>query len=360
MHLNSTQESLPALVFVHLGGNPAPTLSHMAYVAGQYFQEAQIFLITDRPETWQDFPGTVVPYASSQRSNRFSTFVKRHPELQGISGGYWLYTTERLFCLSTLQIFLSPDQPVIHLESDVYSMIDRNLFEKSLMNRPEGTWIPRYSADRGIGSIVFSTSVSQPIRDLDKLEELITENSHIDNDMDLLGMALNTNTFRELPTLLKQFKQSGEEINTPIIYDALALGQYLYGQDPLHTGGVRVSGYRNDESKFEFGTSQFALNFKDTPLGRVCIKSGDTEYQIANLHLHAKVTPDVISNSLGEWEKVITNANLGVEVRSQEIFPDLIHSKYISLPNRIRRARKVGYSTHLKRVFKYRLGRIMK
>lgn len=346
-------KQFPVLVFVHLGENPAPTLTHMAFVASQYFPEAPVLLITDMPERWQHFPGTIIPYSTSQRSLQFKTFVKKNPELEGISGGYWLYTTERLFCLDALKLYLSPDQPVIHLESDVYSTIDKNIFDTFLSQCESGTWVPRYSTIRGIGSTLFSTSMSKLSKDLKALEELISSNPRIDNDMDLLGEALNQRIFKELPTLTEDFKHCSPEFN--VLFDALAVGQYLFGQDPLHTDGIRVSGYRNPDSDFDFDNAEFTLDFAKNPLGRVAIKNGRKEFQMVTLHLHSKVTPDLVGKNLEYWKDVIKAANSGIKTYSELRIIDVIHSQKISISNRIRRARKVGYKIHSKRVIKHRL-----
>jgi len=347
---------LPAIVFVHLGKNPAPTLVRMAEVSKSYFQEADFILITDNPTDWPQFPGRVIAYSKEQRSTRFNEFSQRHPELEGISGGYWLYTTERVFCLSILANCLSPNQPIIHLESDVYSTMDIELFESFLSQSEIGTWVPRYSASRGIGSTIISTSMNRLTEDLLALEELITSTPRIDNDMDLLGEALNLGILKELPTTINNLEECGKKTN--VLFDALAVGQYIFGQDPLHTDGIRVSGYRNPESEFEFDDIEFFLDFSKSPLGRVAVKRRGQEFQIATLHLHSKVTPNVINRDLAYWLEVINAANSGVKTYSEYIYVDVIHSQKISILNRIRRARKVGYQVHAKRVFQYRLSRL--
>lgn len=347
--------TMPAIVFVHLGKNPAPTLVQMAKISRFYFQEAHFILITDRPSDWTQFPGQIVLYSKEQRSNRFKEFSQRHPELEGISGGYWLYTTERIFCLSILAGFLDPNQSVIHLESDVYSTIDVDIFDSFLSQYEIGTWVPRYSPSRGIGSTIISTSMHRLTEDLMVLEELISSNPRIDNDMDLLGMALNLGILKELPTLTRNLEELGTKPN--VLFDALALGQYIFGQDPLHTDGIRVSGYRNPESEFDFDSSEFFLDFNKNSLGRVAIQCSGREFQIATLHLHSKVTPNPVNQDLAYWEEAIKAVNSGVKTYSESRNVDVIHSQKISFPNRFRRARKVGYQLHAKRVIRYRLSR---
>lgn len=347
--------TLPAIVFVHLGKNPAPTLVQMAKISRSYFKEADFILITDHPSDWTQFPGRVIAYSKSQRSTSFKEFSQRHPELEGISGGYWLYTTERVFCLSILADYLDPKQPIIHLESDVYSTIDQELFDSFLSQSEIGSWVPRYSKSRGIGSTIISTSINRLTEDLIALEELITCTPRIDNDMDLLGAALNLGILNELPTTIKNLEGLGENSNA--LFDALAIGQFIFGQHPLHTGGIRESGYRNPESEFEFDDSEFFLDFSKTSLGRVAVKRRGREFQIATIHLHSKITPDSVKHDLAYWEGAINAANSGVKTYSESIYVDVIHSQKISILNRIRRARKVGYQVHAKRVFRYRLTR---
>jgi len=355
MNYSSVKTKIPALVFVHLGKNPAPTLVEMAKISRLYFPEADCYLVTDRASDWFEFPGKVLEYSKINRSTKFKDFSRRHPELEGISGGYWLYTTERIFCLSDLVKYLEPTQPVIHLESDVYSTIDLELFESYLSHLDIGTWVPRYSATRGIGSTIYSTSVSRLAQDLKALEDLISSNRRIDNDMDLLGAALNLGLLKELPTLMRDFENLRPE--SIVLFDALAVGQYIFGQDPLHTGGIRTSGYRNPDSEFDFDNCKFLVDFSKHPLGRVAAKCGGRKFEIATLHLHSKVTPSPIKQDTTYWEKAINAANQGVKTYSEIHYVDVIHMQPISLLNRIRRARKVGYKMHAQRVIRYRVSK---
>ena len=49
-------------VFVHLGKNPSPQLTFMAVAAKKLNPSVELYLITDHPKFWQDFPGMLIVY----------------------------------------------------------------------------------------------------------------------------------------------------------------------------------------------------------------------------------------------------------------------------------------------------------
>ena len=108
------------VVFVQLGGNPAPTLMNMARVAKSYLPKSRVILLTDLPGKWGDFPGEIFEYGVNSRSGVLKSLIKRHAELNDIAGGYWLYALERIFVLKSLDGIINQEEAILHFESDVY------------------------------------------------------------------------------------------------------------------------------------------------------------------------------------------------------------------------------------------------
>jgi len=359
--MKDTNRDLVANVaFVQLGENPAPTLLNMAKVAKSYLPKSRLILLTDFPEKWCNFPGEVFYYSPDSRSEVLKVLVKRHAELNDIAGGYWLYALERIFVLKSLEGIVNQEEAILHFESDVFSFIDETVVTE-LMKGISKTAVPRYSEARGIGSILFSPNLARLLLDLDSLENLLSENPKLDNDMDLLGMALNRGILEELPSRIEKMQSEAETKNSKNIYDGAALGQYLFGQDPLHTGGHKITGYRNPDFDFNFDNCQFDLRAdSEGKLNDLYLITSRDTFRVANLHLHSKTVIDIPSRAIEEWNKILMSANSGIQVFSDELIEDRIHSLKISPISKVRRARKVGYGQYLKRVIRNRMGRLLK
>ena len=164
--------------------------------------------------------------------------------------------------------------------------------------------------------------------------------------------------------VMDDLESSGEQKKTKKsknIYDGAALGQYLFGQDPLHTGGHKITGYRNPDFDFNFDNCHFDLRADSQ--GKLndlyLITSRDT-FRVANLHLHSKTLIDIPSRAIEEWNEILMSANSGIQLFSDELIEDRIHSLKISPMSKVRRARKVGYGQYLKRVIRNRMGRFLK
>jgi hypothetical protein len=358
--MGTKKDLMANVVFVQLGENPAPTLLHMAKVAKSFLPKSRLILLTNLPHKWRNFPGEVFYYGPNSRSEVLKALVKRHAELKGIAGGYWLYTLERIFVLKSLAEIVNNKEPILHFESDVFSFIDETLLSELLQGITK-TAVPRYSEARGIGSILFSPNLARLLLDLESLENLLTKNPKLDNDMDLLGVALNLRILEELPSRVEKIQSMAEAGQPKTIFDGLALGQYLFGQDPLHTGGHKVTGYKNPDFDFDFSNCQFDLRADSQgELNELYLITSRETFRIANLHLHSKTVIDIPSRAVEEWSRILTSANSGIPLYSEELDLDLIHSVKISAVNKVRRARKVGYTNYLKRVVQHRIRGLFK
>lgn len=347
-----TKKIRTVIAFVHLGRNIAPTLLHMANIAQQNNQFAELYLITDEPELWAHFPGTLINYSVAERTKKFDKFIERNKELKSISGGYWLYTTERLFALRVLRSVIQDDTPIIHIESDVFSMLTPQILQFLTSNYSRSA-IPRYSHTRGIASILFSPNLKVLLQDLENLENLLYENSKINNDMDLLGLALQHKILDELPSTVREVAGDATNQRNQILFDGLAVGQYLLGQDPLHTNGNILTGFVNPDFGYDLRSGNFEMSTHNH-CGYLLYSNHHTRFTLANLHVHSKLLPPNIIVDQKFWDKIIESANSSSPITLGENIPDFIHQKKISTRNKLRRARKIGYFEYSKRAIKNR------
>jgi hypothetical protein len=112
------------IVFVQLGNNPAPTLNLFAKQAQDSYSSACVVLLTDNKKKHKDFPGKIIEIETSKL---FSDLNSEDKKLHKRMGGYWLHTLNRLFVLRNLEEHFPKNTKIIHLESDVLSLINDNV-----------------------------------------------------------------------------------------------------------------------------------------------------------------------------------------------------------------------------------------
>ena len=341
------------ICYVHLGENPAPTLISFAQIAREQVPEAEFVLITNRPKEWRLFPGELIEYDQRDRSRSFSSYIRRNRELEKIAGGYWAFTMERLFALQKMSN--STKLPILHFESDVFPLLrDEVLME--LEKRIRKVAFPRISKTTGIASLLYSPNMEKTNTFLDKLQELLSKDFKIRNDMALLGMALNQGLAEELPTLPDQaWKFESKNGIRNIVFDGAALGQYLFGLDPYHTNNVRISGFQHPDFALDLKTTTWKLNLEDSIRGGLSFSVKAESYFPANLHIHSKEVIGPFTKDLKRWEQAILEAHRIIPRVSSEEILNLIHTKPVSMLNRLRIARKRGLKSAALSYLKRRL-----
>jgi hypothetical protein len=334
---------MPAvIVFVHIGKNPSPTLINMALEAKIRMTEVSVLLVTDHPNSWEGFPGEILKYREQDRSDFVIKFIKKFPELKTISGGYWLYTLERLFALKIVYDFIPVDTPFVHLESDVLSLFNQQDFD-FIVQTTSRLACPRFSQKRGVASILFVPNEQELSRVLTIFTNVLNVPSGPTNDMDLLGVCLNENFIDELPTSPIDSAKTSEGEN--LVFDGAAYGQYLFGQDSFHTFGKRISGYQNPDFTLKLEQTVWVINEAEgakPPHLNFCYE-GEL-FRVLNLHVHSKMLLKAPTMFNPDWVRAIEEAN-GQIVRVADSFrPSDIHSGRVSILNRIRIARRQGLS----------------
>ena len=326
-----------AIVYVQLGDNPSKTLLSFAKNAQNLLEYSNSILITDVPEKWLDFPGELVDISNFQYAQGYSRFEKANRELKKIAGGYWLNTLKRLFALEILSNHPSITGDIVHFESDVFSLLTTSTVEV-LRKNVKTAAIPRFSDQRGIASILYIRDKTEIRILIEKLSLLLQNNLDIKDDMELLGFALNENKIQELPSLPSDaWQYKGQNY----IFDGAAYGQYLFGQDPFHTSGKIISGYKNPDFKFDVISAKWKINQSDAK-ENLSFHFQGTEYILSNVHVHSKIPLGPLSESNQIWTTYLSEAN-GETHRSivTESEPS-IHSGKLPLLTKLILAKKKG------------------
>ncbi len=317
----------------------------MAELATQRLEDSKVFLITDNPNDWVTFPGKVINYSRNDRNNYLASLIRKNPELEQIAGGYWLYSLERLFALQKIYEHVGSDEVVLHYESDVLLLLNESDFDLIIQECTKCA-CPRFSKERGIASLFFIPNHHELSTFLDSLGQILSRKKVPTNDMELLGVCLNENIVKELPSLPSDCwtKPTGEKV----VFDGAAYGQYLFGQDPFHTGGRRISGFQNPDFPLELSKLNWEVsNEVDLEKKMLVYWYNDTQYRLLNLHLHSKIRTGVIDDRSPLWAQAINEANGKTPRIPGEIEPNLIHTQKITVANRIRLARRRGLTKSL-------------
>lgn len=336
--------NLPKLVYVHLGKNPSPTLICSAAHAKKN-GIFELILITDEPATHAHFPGKIVKYKQQANKKSLKSFNRRYPEKKSLAGGYWLNTMERIFALKSLEEIIPRNSQIIHIESDVYPYLS-NAVLQILDKKGTEVALPRFSPERGIGSIVYFKNLKALVESVEKFAEIM-QNEIIENDMELFGSALNKKLVSELPSSPQSAWKIDEDV--ALLFDGASFGQYLFGQDPFHQNGELLSGFINPFSAIDYSEADWKL--LDYEGSRYpSFRYRGTNYLLANLHLHSKEVIPLIDGEEEFWERVFSEANGLTERIARKTNIGSVHAKKTSMLTRIQIARRTGMWESFKRV----------
>jgi hypothetical protein len=329
----------------------------MAGAAIHHNPNLELALITDHPELHGEFPGNLTYYSRDTSNPWLREFIAKRREIKEIAGGYWLHTLERIFALNAILPDLG-DRVLIHIESDVYLNLSDQLI-RNISENLSKVAVPRFSSTRGIASILIAPSADILREGLDKLGSLLMNDSSIDSDMILLGKALNLDIFQEVQTNPSMPMVTNDEkgVESRYIFDAAAIGQYLFGQDPFHTDGQRISGFINPDAPFNPTKYRYSILESQQSKSQAIFMDN---IEVINLHIHSKLSLPPISRLEPIWTRATQEANGSIERTTDAFKPDLIHTQSISLLNRLRIARRNGLVRSLIRAAHKRISKVFK
>ena len=165
--------------------------------------------------------------------------------------------------------------------------------------------------------------------------------------MNLLGIGLNSDLLHELPTRLADgwdLAFAGSANNQQkIIFDGLAIGQYLLGQDPYHTDGYAIAGHINEYFGDQIDMWNWSISSTHPDQRPYLFAINDeVAYRIANIHVHSKILVPPLEKDDQMWKAIIATANGTIQPVPKQMPDNQIHSGRISAMNKFRFARRNG------------------
>ena len=338
------------VVFVHLGNNPSHLLIPFALQASSALESAEVVLITDIPKNWPNFPGKVIEYVRRKEFSSLNRILESRPQLLDIASGYWFYTLERIFALSVLSKHYDSECKMLHFESDVFSNIDEVAFDLIFRNF-QTTAVPRLNSLEAVGSIIFSPNLNELDSSLHKLNTILMRNSKLENDMKLLGHALNDGSLIEISTSLSESLVTDKNKQIRYVVDGAALGQYLLGQDPIHTKNRVISGFQNPSFSIDLASCKWKIEFLRDQFW-IVVTYRDNDYYLVNLHNHSKRILEPIHKESVFWNRIIDEANGDIVRKEGEYSEEVIHSKPYKFETKLRNIIEMGVLKYLVQKFK--------
>ena len=161
----------------------------------------------------------------------------------------------------------------LHIENDV-------LLYQQLDNISDHIYLTMDSEQRCIPGVVY-------IPEYKLLQDLIDKYDYMQNDMINLANFYNNNrdTVKTFPISTEKWSDNFEQFQ--MIFDAAAIGQYLFGIDPKNTTQKHTEGFINETCVVKYNKYIFVWKYFNE-MYRPYIIINDQLIPIFNLHIHSK------------------------------------------------------------------------
>ena len=349
-------------IFVQLGGIPGFAVKFMAQ-ASHMNPQYRTVLVTDQRATRMPDGVEVVhvdQVVSSTEILQLTDALKASQYDPKWRKGYWLRVFMRFLILRNYSASLQGPIPVVHFECDVASYVTRPMLEESLASMRSPCAMPFIDEATACPGIVLAVSPQAMSALADVVIEDILSGSGR-SDMESLAQAQGAGLLEAMPTkaenawtsmmvqtLLGAESARGAE-RAHVVFDAAAVGQYLFGIDPRNNGGVLVPGYREPRGGMDPGEwSSWSLATCADGITRVAFRDEGRLGVLANLHVHAKSAIPMPTEDGLEWGTWIDVANGVISPRRRIVVGPF--AQHLA-PEAIRKSRRMLRRMH-NRAFK--------
>jgi Family of unknown function (DUF6492) len=302
------------IVFIHLGLQPIAYLENNLETAAYFSPSSEIIVVLNAAHPLRSTLSAEARYrvvcvedlARSAAHEAFSSASRLDREFRG---GFWHFAVERLFVLDAVyrQLALKPG---FHVESDNLVFFDATVMAQRLSPLYPGMAATFDADDRCVPAVLFINDATA----LTKLAEFMADatinappKAH-QNDMRLLAAFRQANPRQVIDGLAivppdyphELCSKTGKRPTDPTMYsrhfdqvrsvfDAAALGQYIFGVEPRSSIGHRdTHGFINETCVFD--PSELDFVFLPGPGGRAqpYVQTASGLWPINNIHLHSK------------------------------------------------------------------------
>jgi hypothetical protein len=216
--------------------------------------------------------------------------------------GFWIKTTERFMVLKS---FVRQSNITMFFHAELDNLIfDISDLPQRLNAIGEGLFIPKDSRDRCIASLIY---VNKPSL-LDAFCLFVSDSLGIyANDMELLGaFSKIRNDVFFLPNEKRETIQEGYKAlnfsQTQGLFDAAAIGQFLFGIDLRNTRCPVFNLFVNENSTLEELLRFYIVSIESN-------KASLDSLRLYNIHVHSKVFHKLRNR---EWvQRVVSKVNAG-------------------------------------------------
>jgi hypothetical protein len=300
------------IVFIHLGLEPVAYLPHYLTHARHFSRESRIILVVSaRHELfghrWMSDNIETIAVEDLSVSDVHRKFLDGMRFNQSFRGGFWRHSTERLFVLESAfrQLGL---RSAFHAEYDNLLFFDAKEMARRLAPHYPGIATTFDSDRRAVAGVMY-------INDPDALSKLTAffehrvssyDDAETLSDMYLLGEMRRTHlpdVIDGLPIMTPDYPHAlrhrpgaaipDRELFTrnfdaiQSVFDAAAIGQYLYGVDPRNSPGD-TRGFINEEAVFDASVYRYMIASDEQGRLRPYIQSASGSSPLNNLHVHSK------------------------------------------------------------------------
>jgi len=283
------------LIFVWIG-NTLPDWAVISLGIASKNSNCKVYLLTSNYNESLDKHCVQIEINSFYDQNN-SSFFSDNNEFRD---GFWVKTTERFFILHQFVLKYK-------IESFFHCELDNLIFNIShLKNKLDkigvGLFLPKDNKDRCIASLIYINNINV----LNEFCKYVNINpSNLSNDMLLLGdFSKNNENVFFLPN--EASFNSFNEINyvdsseTGGIFDAAAIGQYLFGIDPRNSKFPIFNKFVNENLKYDLSKCTFNISISDN----IAMLN---ELNLYNIHVHSKIFDKLIND---KWLfKIIRRTN---------------------------------------------------
>lgn len=280
--------SEPPIAFVHLGERVPDFAASSLRFAAKGHSGAVVLLTNSSQNLPPRGEFEVVRISEWYDASHFEQFRRETTLDPTFRGGFWLHVVERFFVLRQFMDHSSLDA-LFHAELDVL-VFDLSDVARACDSHGSGIFAVMDDPSRALASLFYCNSKA----DFDHFLRFALSQPTMRNEMEMIGEYLQSHPSRGHALPSDRFFDPDAHPLSPSgvpdqigLFDANALGQWVFGLDPRNVKYRVTNHYWNEMAKFPIDRLRFRMGLHGRRLWARL--PGGPERQIRTLHIHSKV-----------------------------------------------------------------------